>query len=40
MELDLIYGGAATLDDLLVLNSLGFEFVIEDGGVTDVLHSR
>lgn len=38
METKLIYGGDATLEDLLVLHELGFEFVVEDGGITDVLH--
>lgn len=38
MELDLIYGGQATLEDLIVLNELGFEFVVEGGAITDVLH--
>lgn len=39
MELDLIYGGKATLEDLYKLNELGFEFVVEGGAITDVLHS-
>ena len=39
MELDLIYDGQATLEDLVALNELGFEFVIEGGAITDVLHS-
>ena len=38
MEFDLIYGGNATLEDLIVLNNLGFEFVIEGGAITDVSH--
>ena len=38
MEFDLIYGGNATLEDLIVLNNLGFEFVIEGGEITDVSH--
>ena len=38
MEFDLIYGGQATLEDLIVLNNLGFEFVIERGAITDVSH--
>jgi len=37
MELDLIYGGNATLEDLYILNGLGFEFVVEDGQITEVL---
>ena len=39
MEPNLIYGGQATLEDLIALHNLGFEFVIEDGVVKDVLHS-
>lgn len=39
MELNLIYGGIATLEDLYKLNELGFEFVIEDGVITNVWHS-
>lgn len=38
MEEKLIYGGQATLEDMYKLNDLGFEFVIEDGEVTNVLH--
>lgn len=38
MEISLIYGGNATVEDLIALNELGFEFVIEDGVVTNVLH--
>ena len=38
MEFDLIYGGQATLEDLIVLNNLGFEFVIEGGAITNVSH--
>lgn len=38
MELELIYGGQATLEDLIALNELGYEFVIEGGEITDVLH--
>lgn len=38
MELDLIYGGNATLEDLYILNGLGFEFVVEDGKVTEVIY--
>lgn len=39
MDFSLIYGGEATLDDLCKLNELGFEFVVEDGVITNVLHS-
>lgn len=38
MEFNLIYGGNATLEDLVVLNDLGFEFVIEGGLITNVLY--
>ena len=40
MELNLIYGGQATLEELIELHEKkGFEFVIEDGVITDVLRS-
>lgn len=35
---NLIYGEQATIESLLQLNKLGFEFVIEDGVITDVIH--
>lgn len=38
MEERLIYGGEATLEDLHRLHMLGYEFVIEDGQITNVLH--
>lgn len=38
MELELIYRGEATLEDLYRLNELGYEFVIEDGVISHVLH--
>ncbi len=38
MELQLIYGGQATLEDMYRLNKLGFEFVVEDGEVSNVLY--
>lgn len=34
----LIYDGEATLDDLYRLHMLGYEFVIEDGRITNVMH--
>ena len=37
MELDLIYSGNATLEDMYALNKLGFEFVVEDGQITQIL---
>lgn len=36
MELKLIYEGKATLEDLYQLHKLGYEFVVENGGVTYV----
>lgn len=38
MEIDLIYGGVATVEDLDRLNQLGYEFVIEDGVITNVIY--
>ncbi len=39
MELNLLYGQEATLEDLYELHDKkGFEFVIEDGEITDVLY--
>ena len=38
MELQLIYGGQATLEDMYKLNKLGFEFVVEGGEVTNVIY--
>lgn len=39
MDLNLIYGGQATLEDLYELHEKkGIEFVIEDGVITNVLH--
>ena len=38
MELELIYNGHVTIEDLIVLNDLGFEFVVEGGVITNVLH--
>lgn len=34
METDLIFEGKATLDDLYLLNGLGYEFVVEGGKIT------
>lgn len=39
MDVSLIYGGYATLEDLYILNGLGFEFVLEGGEITNVLHT-
>ena len=38
METNLIFEGKATLEDLYVLNGLGFEFVIAGGVITNVFH--
>lgn len=38
MEIDLIYGGLATLEDLCRLNELGYEFVIADGVISNVIY--
>ncbi len=37
MDFKLIFEGKATLEDLYILHGLGYEFVVEDGGVTHVL---
>ena len=37
MNKNMIYGKEATLEDLYRLHEQGFEFVIEDGVITDVL---
>ena len=39
MEPKLIYGGNATLEELYALNLLGYEFVVEDGVITNVIHT-
>lgn len=38
MDIKLIFNGEATLEDLCALNELGYEFIIEDGEITNVLH--
>lgn len=38
MDFRLIYEGKATIEEILQLFELGFEFVIENGGVTNVIH--
>lgn len=39
MDMNLICGGEATLEDLIELHEKnGFEFVIEDGVITNVIH--
>jgi hypothetical protein len=40
MDLQLIYGGYATLEDMYALYELGFEFVVEDGRVSEVLRQE
>lgn len=40
MEPNLIYSGQATLEDLYELHDKkGYEFVIEDGAVIEVIHN-
>lgn len=39
MNVRLILEGKATLEDLERLHALGFEFVLENGGITDVLQN-
>lgn len=39
MNLKMIFEGKATLEDLMILNAFGFEFVIEDGGVVSVIQN-
>lgn len=38
MDFSLIYSGAAEVEDILMLHDLGYEFVIEDGRITEVIH--
>lgn len=38
MDIKLIYEGKATVEDMNRLYQLGYEFVIEDGVITNVLH--
>lgn len=38
MDIALILSGEATLEDMYALAGVGYEFVIEDGVVTNVLH--
>lgn len=40
MDFNLIYGGQATLEDLMILHNLGFEFVVKHGEIVDVLYTR
>lgn len=40
MNEKMIYGKEATLEALFLLHEWGFEFVVEDGEITDVLHTR
>ena len=39
MDIRLILEGKATLEDLERLHALGYEFVLENGGVSDVLQN-
>lgn len=38
MDEKLFYEGKVTIEELLLLYELGFEFVIEGGAITDVIH--
>ena len=38
MEIKLIYQGKATMEDLYILNGLGYEIVIEGVVITHVFH--
>ena len=40
MDLRLIFEGKATLEDLLILNSLGYEFTIKQGKITRIEYVR
>lgn len=40
MDLDLIFSGKATLEDMYQLFELGYRFIIEGGEVKYVLHPR
>lgn len=36
-ELKLIYGGEVTVETVLALHDVGFEFVIEDGRIANMI---
>lgn len=38
MDISLILNGQATLEDLYMLHGLGYEFIVENGGVSHVLY--
>lgn len=39
MEISLIYGGKATLEELVELNEKkGMEFVVEGGKISEIIH--
>lgn len=38
MDIGIILRGEATLEDMVELNKLGYEFVIEDGKVSKVIY--
>lgn len=40
MSEKLVFEGKATLEDLYCLHSLGWEFVISDGKVTQIIKDR
>lgn len=37
MDVELIYSGKATLEDLYTLHGLGYEFVVEAGEITEII---
>lgn len=40
MDINLIMNGNATLEDLYVLNNLGYEFAINDGKIVGVIYDN
>ncbi len=38
MDISLILQGKATLEDLYILHGVGYEFIVENGGVSHVLY--
>lgn len=40
METKLIFEGKATLEDLYMLHGLGFEFIVANGQITQIIEHR
>lgn len=40
MEINLIYGGEITLEELYILNCIGIEFVVEDGRIVEATEGK